>query len=125
MTHTRLTFRLLALLLALFAYAVNGAQARVAVTPGETLSVPICSLHGDITYMTIDVGGGGPPGEPTHTHCEACTIAAAVPSAPPARLTAPAGHTIGLGSPAAPQVHPSSPLWPGAPPQGPPTARKA
>jgi hypothetical protein len=116
--------RLLFLLLAVTAYAANGAQTHLRVDDGKVVEVPLCGLGGDRT-VTLHLGSKDTPEKTGDTCCGACMMAHALPADPPRLLAGPVDHP-GLPDPApAPAVHPRSPLWPGAPPQGPPALRKA
>ncbi|MEO0466752.1 MAG: hypothetical protein AAF216_09430, partial [Pseudomonadota bacterium] len=101
----------------------NGAQAHISVGHGETLDVMMCSLHGERT-VTMELPGE-PPKDTPETCCGDSTVPAALPADPPVRLLVPMGAAWSTALPRAPVIHPGSPLWPGAPPQGPPLARIA
>lgn len=116
--------RLVCLLAAFFAYAANGAQAHIGMAHGETVSVLMCGTGSSERFITLQLGGDGPV-ETSETCCGDCMVAVALPADPPARLRVPVRVAIPLDAGTAPLVHPRSPLWPGAPPHGPPTALKA
>ncbi|MEM8616091.1 MAG: hypothetical protein AAGF20_04060 [Pseudomonadota bacterium] len=110
--------RLISMFLALFAYAANGAQPHLHFTPGETLTLAMCSLHGP-GEVTVTVGEG-PAQETADTCCGDCTVVAG--TVPP-KVSLPiriALKPIQGSMPVPAAVSPRSPLWPGAPPQGPP-----
>ncbi|MEM1087883.1 MAG: hypothetical protein AAGH90_09140 [Pseudomonadota bacterium] len=109
--------RLLAIL-AVAAYAANGAQPHLVVSEGETIALPVCSV-GHVTTKTITIGGGGLE-ETSETCCGDCTTPALAPSGLKSALRAPLVRTVRLTAKAVDQISPRSPLWPGAPPQGPP-----
>ncbi|MEM1151302.1 MAG: hypothetical protein AAGI03_12210 [Pseudomonadota bacterium] len=118
--------RLFCLLAAFTAYAANGAQAHLHFSTGETIEVPMCvpgSGH-DIRMTTIQLTDDGPV-EITHFGCGECTAPAATPGVPEIGVMAPATGGLKTSAPFAPAVYPRSPLWPGAPPQGPPSPRTA
>ncbi|WP_018149045.1 hypothetical protein [Henriciella marina] len=114
----RRLFHFLALL-GLFAYAANGAQAHLQMAAGETIAIPIC---GDGLSRTIEISLGGEPEDTSGvTCCGDCLLPLALPvSAPsiPVRLIEVRPRAF-VQAPY--HIHPRSPLWPGAPPQGPPT----
>ena len=105
-------------LLALLAYFANGAQAHLRIVPGETIAIPVC---GDGVSRTIEMTvGGGHEDTSDLTCCGDCLIPLALPAAAPVlpvRFVDPRGSRAG---PVYSSIHPRSPLWPGAPPQGPP-----
>lgn len=113
----RRLFHFLALL-GLFAYAANGAQAHLQMAQGETIAIPIC---GDGLSRTIEISLGGEPEDTSSvTCCGDCLLPLALPvSAPsiPVRLIEVRPRAFVQ---ATYFIHPRSPLWPGAPPQGPP-----
>lgn len=119
MMCNRQTFlRLFALWFAVLAYAGNGAQAHVVESADGTLLIPICSTDG--TRMVEVSLGDEPPVETSDTKCGNCLVFAA-PVPDPIRLT---NLTVWakprLAHMAYEAVSPRSPLWPGAPPVGPP-----
>ncbi|MEM9739879.1 MAG: hypothetical protein AAF829_08415 [Pseudomonadota bacterium] len=116
--------RLFSLFLAFLAYAANGAQAHIGMAHGETVSVLMCGMGSGDTYHTFTLGDDTPV-ESSENCCGDCMAAVALPADPPARELAPARFARTLPSPATLTIHPRSPLWPGAPPHGPPSSRKA
>jgi hypothetical protein len=106
-------------LLSLFAYLANGAQAHMRVTPSETITIPVC---GDGPSRTIAITIGGETEDTSgRTCCGDCLMPVINQTDAPAlpvrtALTLPVAFI-----PAPYHVHPRSPLWPGAPPQGPPS----
>lgn len=117
--------RTLLLVLASFGYLANGAQAHVRISAGESLDLMLCST-GTHATKTIHVEIPGEPAEETDgTACGACVMAPGiVPIALPfefAQLTF--ARPIVMRQLI--QISPRSPLWPGAPPHGPPTSLKA
>ncbi len=118
--------RLLSLLIALAAYGANGAQAHLHMAGGETLEVVMCapgSAPGS-RFATMQLSDDGPV-EETETCCGDCTAPSLIPVDPPVRPVAPASPLLRARPSVAPIVYPRSPLWPGAPPQGPPSLCKA
>ncbi|NQY41084.1 MAG: hypothetical protein HRT80_13400 [Henriciella sp.] len=104
-------------------YFANGAQAHVRIMPGETISLMICSTGAN---RMLDMEIPGEPAEETKgTSCGDC----AAPSAllpPEVRHIQPRvlfAQPLPAQMPEA--VSPRSPLWPGAPPQGPPPFHNA
>ena len=116
-------FRAVMLIAASFGYFSNGAQAHLVVHPGESLQVMMC---GSKTLKPISLSIPGQPIEETEdTACGDCAAQVAVHLTQPhvslialqhARLEIP--HLVH-------RVSPRSPLWPGAPPNGPPNLHKA
>ena len=115
-------FRILLLAVAAFGNFANGAQAHLKITQGETLSLMLCSTDSTRT-VTLDMPGQ-PAQEETDNCCGDC--------APPVAITPPRlmqiVRTLAFAQPVPfhlPEaISPRSPLWPGAPPQGPPTHHK-
>jgi len=109
--------RLLALL-AISGYLINGMQTHLQLHPGETFSIKMCG--GSERTVALDIKGA--PAEPTEdTCCGDCVITAPPPLA---ATPLPVPHLTFAATPPrihVPSVYPRSPLWPGAPPQGPPT----
>lgn len=106
------------LLVAVLAYALNGASAGVAKAGDGTVLIPICSSEGT-RYVSLEVSGDAPADMP-ETKCGDCLLAAAImPNA--VSLTKPvaafAAAPFALPAQALPD---RSPIWPGAPPTGPP-----
>lgn len=116
------SLRFVAMMLALAFYAANGAQTHLHLSPGKTILAPFCGLSGE-RVLEIQLEGEA-PAETADTCCGACMVPAALPQPgfrmPPPRLPL-AGRVDVLPAP----VSPRSPLWPGAPPQGPPHAHSA
>ena len=113
-------FRMLLLAWAILGYAANGAQAHVKLSGGESLSLMLCSTD---SPRTIELSLPVEPAEKTtDTCCGDCTAPAAfLPphmEAPSQALlfAPPVEHSLPVS------ISPRSPLWPGAPPQGPPSS---
>ena len=106
------------LFLIIAALTANGAQAHLEFHNGDSFKVLMCGLG---SSRTIEVTLGETPAEATpKLGCCDCPIAtfALLPYAPDvssAELT----H-VWESRTTAPVISPRSPLWPGAPPQGPP-----
>ena len=118
-----ITLRILLLAAASLGYFANGAQAHVRITPGETISLMICSTG---AKKTLNMEIPGEPAEETKgTTCGDCAAPSAV--LPPVIKQIQPRLIFAQPLPAQmPQaISPRSPLWPGAPPQGPPTFYKA
>lgn len=115
--------RTLLLAVASLGYLANGAQAHVRITPGESISLMICSTG---TNRTLDLEIPGEPAEETKgTSCGDCAGPAAL--VPPGTKQSQPRLLYAQPLPAQlpDPVSPRSPLWPGAPPHGPPTPLKA
>ena len=113
----RRLFHFLALL-GLLAYLANGAQAHLRIVPGETISIPIC---GDGLSRSIEVHvGGGQEDTSDRTCCGDCLVPLALPVSAPVLPFRVVTKTIQPSGPVRFEGHPRTPLWPGAPPQGPP-----
>ena len=119
--HRLIIMRWLLASIALFAYAANGAQAHVMIHSGETVTVAMCGVSGKTITLEIE---GDAPEEMVDTCCGDCTYPPALmrdaPRLPPKILP----RFVAFSAIAIDQVSPKSPLWPGAPPQGPPVFHK-
>ena len=112
------SIRFLCLIVALFAFVANGAQTHLSFSDSQTVSVPMC--HGTTTSMVDLVIGQTPVEEDRSSCCGDCSVgfwAATLPELN-ARVLELVFTTETLSRPVL--VFPRSPLWPGAPPQGPP-----
>tara|TARA_R110000787_G_scaffold16825_5_gene52922 strand:+ start:5906 stop:6277 length:372 start_codon:yes stop_codon:yes gene_type:complete len=123
MSAIRTFSRALLVCLAFAAYVANGMQTHLQLTPGETVKVALCG-GGPPRAVTLKLSGA--PAEPQQDDCcGTCLMAPPVlPVSPMLPARAPAVLPDWSASPVT-FIHPGSPLWPGAPPQGPPSARKA
>lgn len=115
--------RALLLIAATLGYVANGAQAHMRISAGETLDLMMCSI-GTTKVTQLEIPGE-PPEETQGTYCGDCASAAAV--TPPDTIVF---NTIIAFSQPMPSnlpqaITPRSPLWPGAPPHGPPPPHKA
>ena len=116
-------FRIALLALASLGYLANGAQAHLHVSGGETLEVMLCG-SGNSRALRIEV-----PSEPIEetedTCCGDCVPAVAI--FPPESITVSTVTNFSQLIPARMPllVSPRSPLWPGAPPHGPPNFLEA
>ncbi|MFN3212242.1 MAG: hypothetical protein ACE37M_03995 [Henriciella sp.] len=115
--------RLLLLIAASLGYFANGAQAHVRITPGETVSLLMCSTGSN---RTLEMEIPGAPAEETQgTSCGDCAAPAALAPPAVARVEFRQVFAEPLPSQMPVPVSPRSPLWPGAPPHGPPLSLKA
>lgn len=124
MSSWRSYLRTFALLLAAFGLFANGAQAHVQVRSPDSIDVPMCG-NGQGQVMHIGIGDPHPVDTGAETCCGDCLLTAAILSPEPvlpARTVV--SQLIVSQSPTA-VVSPRSPLWPGAPPVGPPEVFKA
>lgn len=114
-------FRFLLLAIASFGYFANGAQAHVHITPGGTVSVMMCSTDHS---RTLELELPSAPAEETEeTCCGDCTWTSDARLASPSFSAVDVQYTIVPAALRFDPVSPRSPLWPGAPPHGPPSAR--
>lgn len=110
--------RTVILLIAALAYAMNGAHAGVKKSSDGTLLLPICSVDGT-HFISVDIEDKG-PAEISDHKCGACLVAAAIV---PATCQLPKPIAVFDGQPFAWPVRSrpeQAPIWPGAPPTGPP-----
>jgi len=110
--------RMFALMVAVLAYAVNGAQARIVASADGELVVPICSVDGT-RYLTIDLGDDAPV-ESNQVHCGGCLILHPITPDVPALPRAAIQINIARKRLFVRSVPVRAPIWPGAPPIGPP-----
>ena len=111
--------RLVALWFAVLALIGQGAQAKLVQDESGTLTLPICSIDGT-RFVTVELGGDDP--EPTsELSCDHIVMSAGpVPEAPnlfSELVLQPEMHSPTL---VADDIK-RSPIWPGAPPIGPPS----
>lgn len=110
--------RTMLLALAAFGYLANGAQTHLHLSTGESLTLMLCGT-GSAAAVEMHIPGA-PPEETPETCCGDCAppsaivLARALPQMRIDLYTAPTPVSL------INQVSPRSPLWPGAPPQGPP-----
>ncbi|MEO0754768.1 MAG: hypothetical protein AAFY85_08225 [Pseudomonadota bacterium] len=108
--------------LAIVAYACNGALAHVSPAGSLTFHAGQCGPGGVAQTIVL---GDVPAEETGGTCCGDCLSLPVLSPTPPFRITVPIASRLNAPLPAAPEVSPRSPLWPGAPPQGPPQNREA
>lgn len=114
--------RVALLAIASLGYLANGAQAHVHVSAGETLNLMLCGT-GAAKSVSIDVPGD-PIEETEDTCCGDCTPTSAIDVTMPSVFAVIRNYADPLPAHLPEAVSPRSPLWPGAPPQGPPTPHK-
>lgn len=115
--------RTLLLALASFGYLANGAQAHLHVSGSESMDLMMCST-GSARTISIEI-----PGEPIQETEDNC-CGDCVPSVTTGPPDAPSFKSVLIFADPVPSnlplaVSPRAPLWPGAPPQGPPYTLKA
>lgn len=116
------SLRLLILFAAAFGYFANGAQAHLSISSGETLNLQMCTTGSSHT-ITLDLPGD-PVKETRETCCGDCLTMAAVMAPHGAILIEQVFYVQPLPIELPERVSPRSPLWPGAPPNGPPSDHK-
>ena len=115
--------RFLILALASLAYFANGAQAHLKISHGDSIELMFCSTGAE---RAVQLHLPGEPAEETEeTCCGDCAPTSAIVYTPLDVQGASLRHAIGTDGPAPVSIHPRSPLWPGAPPNGPPVSDKA
>lgn len=115
-------FRMLLLAIAALGYLANGAQAHLKLSGGETLSLMLCSVD---SPRTIELHLPTEPAqEEPDTCCGDCAPPAAIAPPNTSALTRSVPRTQTLSQSLPEPVSPRSPLWPGAPPHGPPVSHK-
>lgn len=112
-------WRMLGAVVALCAMALNGAQAHLAVAAGTTETFEICNLHGAQTIV-LETGERYPSSSEDQTCCGECVSPVALAPDDPALTSL--GHALvdWHAAPLESQTRRHSPIWPGAPPHGPP-----
>ncbi len=115
--------RVVLLAVASLGYLANGAQAHLHVSAGETLNLMLCGT-GSAKSVSIDLPGD-PIEETEDTCCGDCTPTSGIVATPPLVVSIILNYADPLPTHLPEPVSPRSPLWPGAPPQGPPNAHKA
>ncbi|MEM7640008.1 MAG: hypothetical protein AAF269_13215 [Pseudomonadota bacterium] len=115
--------RFLILAFASLAYLANGAQAHLKISHGDTIELMLCSTGAE---RAVQLHLPGEPAEETEdTCCGDCAPTPAILFAPLPVIDVTLRHAIAATGPALVFVFPRSPLWPGAPPNGPPVSDKA
>jgi len=84
---------------------------------GETLSLQMCGVSGKSVELQIK---GSAPEELEEECCGECAMPALLEAGEPVSLRPVIALYVTLAAKAQNQISPRSPLWPGAPPQGPP-----
>ena len=116
-------FRVLLLAIASLGYFANGAQAHVKVQAGEILELMLCSVH---SSKAVAVELPAEPIEETkNTCCGDCTASVAIEVASPVLVLTPISFAETQPPEWRTPISPRSPLWPGAPPNGPPFSHRA
>ncbi|MEO1188649.1 MAG: hypothetical protein AAFW60_06220 [Pseudomonadota bacterium] len=117
------TLRVLFLVMAATAYLANGAQAHLKISQGETLELMLCSTGAE---RAVKMHLPGEPAQETEdTCCGDCAPSPAILYASLRTADIALRHVIVTLHSMPTRVHPRSPLWPGAPPNGPPHILKA
>ncbi len=114
-----IVLRMIVLAVAAFGYFANGAQAHLQISHSESLQLMLC---GTATDKTVELVLPGEPAKETlDTCCGDCTPPVVL--APPRIASSIQVLQFAQPVPAQlpPAVSPRNPLWPGAPPHGPPT----
>ncbi|MEM7568876.1 MAG: hypothetical protein AAF337_03690 [Pseudomonadota bacterium] len=109
----------LTLLIALLAMMLNGAQAHLGFAAEDGDVIQICNAHG-AQSITLVLGDPVPASSKAESCCGDCVSVAAVVPSVPSMGTLKEAHQSWRLAIATHQIYPRSPLWPGAPPQGPP-----
>ena len=111
------------LALASLGYLANGAQAHLHVSNGESMDLMLCST-GSARTISIEIPGE-PAQETEDTCCGDCvpSVATPWPDTPTFISVMIFADPVPSNLPLA--ITPRSPLWAGAPPQGPPETLKA
>lgn len=104
-------------------YLANGAQAHLAISQGEHLDLMLCST-GQARTITLDLPGE-PAEETEDTCCGDCAPAMSIVVDPPCLNSIILSYSDPVPARPHDAISPRSPLWPGAPPQGPPNPHKA
>ncbi len=124
MTGWKSFLRVVALLVAAAGLTANGAQAHVQMRSPDSIDVPMCG-NGLNQVVHIAVGDPVPADTSMETCCGDCMEAVALLPPAPAAPVLPGEAIASAPEAAAHLIHPGSPLWPGAPPVGPPASFKA
>lgn len=109
--------------LALFAMAMQALWPLVAqAQPSSQLLVPICTVGGDIHYVTLDGKPAGKPAAATGEHCKLCVFGAVKLALPPTLAIAVLEFEPAVEAPPVPPVAAVPPFLsvPPAPPRAPP-----
>lgn len=112
-------FKRLALTLAALSYLVGGAQAGLAASADGEVLVPICTIDGT-RYLSVSIGDDA-PSETSDMTCPCGLVMTAVTPDEPFNPSVflPSAPRLGEAETTITLIH--SPIWPGAPPIGPPS----
>lgn len=124
MSSWRSYLRTFALLLAAFGLFANGAQAHVQVRSPDSIEVLMCG-NGLGHVVHIGVGDPHPVDTGAETCCGECLLTAVAPPPEPVLPVRRVASQLTVSEAPTAVVSPRSPLWPGAPPLGPPASFKA
>lgn len=110
--------RTLLVAIACLGYLANGAQAHLSVSSGDTLDLMLCGT-GSAKPVSLQL-----PGEPIEetedTCCGDCAPNSVISVSSPHTVMTVVTYSVPTPTHPRTAVSPRSPLWPGAPPQGPP-----
>jgi len=115
--------RVVLLAIASLGYLANGAQAHLHISTGETLNLMLCGT-GSAKSVAVELPSD-PIEETEDTCCGDCAPTSVIDLAAPTDFAAIIRFADPLPTHLPAPISPRSPLWPGAPPQGPPGAHKA
>ena len=117
------TFKLLLILAAALGYLADGARAHMHTSGGDTIRVMMCGPGETTKYIDIDVPGD--TDEIADKCCGDCTPASPLKAEHPDVLEISTLYAPRALFSTKVSVSPRSPLWPGAPPNGPPASHLA
>lgn len=113
-------FAFLILALAALARVAYGAQPHVHVVLGETLTVSMCGLPTEPGRTETIVLSEGEPAQDTSQECCGDCVGAVAAAPPEWRLDPPLFATVATQPVIVRESPETRPIWPGAPPIGPP-----
>lgn len=118
--HFARAFKSLILLVAALGYLADGARAHIQISNGETLRIEMCT-PGQVQTKYIDIELPGGAEHIADKCCGDCAPASPITPAHPAITKAAAFYKPVTAPLPKTSITPRSPLWPGAPPNGPPS----
>lgn len=111
------------LFISLMSVISNGAQAHLGMSAPGKIAMPICGM-GDGAVIVLSLGQEAPINAEHESCCGDCVAFAAITQDAPSSVGLFAGRARPQPRQPILSFKPSAPIWPGAPPHGPPALSK-